>query len=246
MSRLALARCASANVRHRLRRNVWWRLRAGVRQTSGQVAPFREAWAAANVVTAANVVAAEEGWPLWVVLGDSTAQGVGARAYDAGYVGLVRRWLAARDSVSWRVVNLSASGARVADVLADQLPLLAQQPDADLVTCVVGGNDLLRTPLVDLARSFQRLLQRLPDGAVVGTLPQGLRGGKARRVNAMLRAEAPFAGVRIADVWAHTGPPWRGRYADDLFHPNDLGYESWAQAVWDGLATETAVPAVGC
>ncbi len=229
MSGLGWLRCLVANVGHRLTQNVVVRFRAGVRQTSGQVAPYRAAWEAANAEDAGR-----DG-PLWVVLGDSAAQGVGASAFDAGYVGQVRARLTARDGVRWRVANHAVSGARVADVVRDQLPLLDQHPDADLVTCVVGGNDLVRTSTDELARSLQHLLARLPAGAVVGTLPQGLRTGKARRVNAMLRAESPHHGAGVADVWAHSGAPWVGRYADDLFHPNDLGYEGWADALWEAV-----------
>ena len=56
----------------------------GVRQVHAQVAPFAKAWDEAN-----DTALSGEG-PLWVVLGDSTAQGIGATAYDQGYVGQLR------------------------------------------------------------------------------------------------------------------------------------------------------------
>src|SRR5919197_882744 len=72
----------------------------------------------------------------WVVLGDSTAQAIGADRPDAGYVGQVRRALEARDGRPWRVVNLSCSGAMARDLLTEQLPALARLGQAaDLVTC---------------------------------------------------------------------------------------------------------------
>jgi lysophospholipase L1-like esterase len=39
----------------------------------------------------------------------------------------------------------------------------------------------------------------------------------------------------VADVWAHTGPPYRGLYFDGL-HPNDRGYLQWADAVEEAVA----------
>lgn len=224
--RLALLRCAAAQVRTRLRGNVWRRFRMGVALTSGQVAPYRAAWEAAN-----DLARAGDG-PLWVVLGDSAAQGVGASDHGRGYVGQLRERLEARDGVPWRVLNLSVSGARAADVVGGQLPLLtAVAPAPDLVTCLIGGNDLLRTRVVDGVAGFRALLAGLPSGAVIGTVPQGRGGRRARTWNALIRSEAPAAGLRVADLWAHTGPPWQGRFAEDMFHPNDLGYRDWADAV---------------
>jgi len=227
---LAIARCATAQVGHRTRGSLWRRFRLGVAKTSGAVAPYAEQWAAANAVARSG------SGPLWAVLGDSAAQGIGATAFDRGYVGLIREGLETRDGTAWRVLNLSRSGARAADVAGEQLRLLAEI-DAlpDLVTCVVGGNDLLRTRVAAAEVSFRAIIAGLPRGAVIGTVPQGLARGKARRLNAMIRAEAPRAGLRVADVWAHTGPPWRGKYAEDFFHPNDVGYCDWAAAIEEAL-----------
>src|SRR5215469_14671565 len=62
--------------------------------------------------------------PLWVVLGDSTAQGLGAPSPEGGYVGQVLDVLRRRSGLPWRVLNLSASGSLIRDVLGHQLPLL--------------------------------------------------------------------------------------------------------------------------
>lgn len=188
--------------------------------------PYALAW------EEANRVARDADAPLWVVLGDSTAQGIGASGHDRGYVGQLRALLEQRDGAGWRVLNLSRSGARASDVLASQLPSLeALQAPPDLVTCVVGANDLLRTPLPRLLTAFRALLDRLPDGAVIATLPQGLGRRRSNRVNAAIRARAPAAGLLVADLWRHTGAPWQGKYASDMFHPNDLGYRDWTRAL---------------
>ncbi len=203
----------------------------GVRQVHAQVAVYARAWDEAN-----DAALAAEG-PLWVVLGDSTAQGIGAPSYDQGYVGQLRAVLDEHSSRPWRVLNLSRSGARAADVLATQLPRLeALETEPDLVTCAIGANDMVPTPLPEVLAAMREIIHRLPRGAVIATIPQGLRPARASVVNEMIRAEAPAAGLVIADVWAHTGPPWHGKLAQDGFHPGLAGYADWAKAFAEALA----------
>jgi acyl-CoA thioesterase-1 len=172
--------------------------------------------------------------PLWVVLGDSAAQGVGASSHLSGYVGVVRDRLEARDGRPWRVVNLSRSGARTREVVDVQWPAAAAL-EADLLTAVVGGNDALRTREALWRRDVEDLCATLPSGAVVTTVARGVFERKTARVNALLRERAAERGLRVADLWAHTGPPYRGLYFDG-FHPNDRGYLQWADALWEVLS----------
>jgi lysophospholipase L1-like esterase len=167
---------------------------------------------------------------LWVVLGDSAAQGVGASAHDRGWVGLVHQRLGS----TWRVVNLSRSGARTREVVDAQWPR-AQELEPDLVTAVVGGNDAVHTPLADWLRDAGDLVGALPPGSVVSTVARGVFERKTRQVNAAVREQAAARGLLVADLWAHTGPPYKGLYADG-FHPNDRGYRQWADAVEEALA----------
>ena len=202
-----------------------------MRQVHAQVAVYARAW------DDANEAALRGKGPLWVVLGDSTAQGVGAPSYDEGYVGQLRRMLDEHSSVPWRVLNLSRSGARTADVLATQLPRLETlEEPPQLVTCAIGANDMMRTPLPDLLASLREIMRRLPRGAVMATIPQGLRPARATAVNDVIRREAPAARLLVADVWAHTGPPWQGKLAADGFHPGLAGYAHWAKAFAEALA----------
>ena len=92
-----------------------------------------------------NAEALRQDGPLWLVLGDSAAQAVGASSRATGYVGVVLERLRA-DGTPWRVVNLSRSGARTRDVVDTQLPA-ATDLGIYLVTAVVGGNDAVGTPL---------------------------------------------------------------------------------------------------
>lgn len=211
------------------------RLHPGLRQVHAQVARYAAEWEAAN----GKALAAPADGPLWVVIGDSTAQGIGAPAWDGGYVGQLRTALDAglEGDRRWRVVNLSRSGARTTDVLDRQLPALgALGVKPDLVTCAIGANDIVhRTPVPALEARLRSVLAGLPAGAIVATVPQGLNAVRTDAGNRVIRAEAPAAGLVVADVWAHTGPPWHGKLAADGFHPGALGYADWAAAFTDVL-----------
>jgi acyl-CoA thioesterase-1 len=198
------------------------------RRSLAQVEDYATRWARHNAASRTG-----DG-PLWVVLGDSAAQGVGASSHLSGYVGVVRDRLEARDGRPWRVVNLSRSGARTREVVDVQWPAAAAL-EADLLTAVVGGNDALRTREALWRRDVEDLCATLPSGAVVATVARGVFERKTARVNALLRERAAERGLRVADLWAHTGPPYRGLYFDG-FHPNDRGYLQWADALWEVLS----------
>jgi lysophospholipase L1-like esterase len=201
----------------------------GVRRVHAQVARYASEWEKANGAALAGA------GPLWVVLGDSTAQGIGAPSWDEGYVGQLRRALDDGSEHPWRVVNLSRSGARTDDVLERQLPALeAMVARPDLVTCAIGANDIVRR-VPGLEARIRQIIARLPERAIIATLPQGLGPERTQALNEVIRAEAPGAGLVVADVWARTGPPWHGKYAEDRFHPGALGYADWAAAFADVL-----------
>ena len=206
-------------------------LHPGVRKVHAQVARYAAEW------ERANGAAIRAAGPLWVVLGDSTAQGIGATTWAEGYVGQLLRALNDGAERPWRVVNLSKSGARAADVVDRQLPALeAQGTPADLVTCAIGANDVVRrTRGPVLEQQLRAIMAGLPDRSVIATVPQGLNRARTEAVNRLLKAEAPAAGLVVADVWAHSGPPWHGKLAEDGFHPGVLGYAEWAAAFAEAL-----------
>ncbi len=74
----------------------------------------------------------EPGGLLYVALGDSAAQGIGASGPDRGYVSLIAQRLRVASKQPVEVVNLSRSGARISDVLSRQIPALealGRRPD---------------------------------------------------------------------------------------------------------------------
>ncbi len=167
--------------------------------------------------------------PVLVALGDSLAQGIGASSAETGYVGLLRQRLAV-DEIPPPVLNLSRSGATIADVLEIQLPALtASGVTPGLVVCTVGSNDLVRSVRFRrTGRALRQLIDLLPPQAVLATLPA--KGSlAATAMNRRLRSEAALRGVAVADVAARL-TTWRGNQAGDRFHPNDSGYRIWLDA----------------
>jgi lysophospholipase L1-like esterase len=176
--------------------------------------------------------------PLWVVLGDSTAQGLGAHSPDGGYVGQVLAELRRQTGLPWRVLNLSVSGSLTRDVLGAQLPVMPAH--ADLVTCGIGINDILYTNPAKLFADLRTLIAALPDQTVLLDLPlpAGCWGflGRASvpyvtRINRTIHQAAAARGLPVAEVSAHFLPPWSGKFASDCFHPSQDGYRDWARAL---------------
>ena len=197
----------------------------GVRRVQAQVEPYARAWEQHN----REAVAASG--PLWVVLGDSMSQGVGASAFDRGWVGQL-----AESLPEHRLVNLSVYGGRVADVVERQIPAMESLGVApDLVTVVIGSNDLFSRryrPL--LPASLAQMLAMLPRGSVVGSQPGGQPA--SLEFNRQVDEAAAAGHVRVAEFRDPRMRSWRGRLSSDHFHPNDAGYAGMAEIVGEAVA----------
>ncbi|WP_249009299.1 SGNH/GDSL hydrolase family protein [Conexibacter sp. DBS9H8] len=211
----------------------------GVAAVQAQVGPYAAAW------RAANLDALTRSGRRWVALGDSMTQGIGASSPFHGWVNQA----AERLPVPLTIVNLSQSGARVEDVIDQQLPAWRSLPPAaqpDLITVLIGSNDVIsprhRRLLIE---AFTELLEALPAGALVAELPSPVRA--ASTVNALLHSAARRGTIRVIRT-DHLDPSvWRGRLAGDNFHPNDAGYRLIADAFTPALTAALAVaePAAG-
>ena len=174
---------------------------------------------------------------LYVALGDSAAQGVGASRPGRGYVGMLADHLRRRTGQTVQVANLSVSGARLREAIAVQLPLLAKlQPD--LVTAAIGANDIASFDAERFERELAIVYDALPSGSIVGDVPAFYFGAAERRVaiaNEIVHRLAAERGFEVAPVHAMTRRQGGARYAlnqvaADFFHPNDRGYRVWASA----------------
>jgi lysophospholipase L1-like esterase len=217
-----------------LRAGPFGRWADGVTAMRADCVTFAGHWQAHNE----QVLRAPQAGPLWVVLGDSTAQGLGAPSPEYGYVGQVLDVLRQRTGLPWRVLNLSASGSLIRDVLSHQLPRLPAS--ADLVTCGIGVNDVLYTGPGKLFADLRALLATVPDNTIMLDLPvpagyAGLLGRVSRpyltRINRTMHEAAAARGLPVARVSAHFLPPWTGKFASDCFHPSRDGYRDWTRAL---------------
>jgi acyl-CoA thioesterase-1 len=189
--------------------------------------------------------------PLWVVLGDSTAQGLGAPGPRGGYVGQTLYELRRTTGRHWQVLNLSVSGALTRDVIADQIPRLdGQHPD--LVTCGAGVNDIMYSSPGKLFGDLRTLLAAVPEDTVMLDLPllAGFWGIVGRmsvpyitRINRVIREVATERSLRVAEVSRHFIPPWAGKFSVDNFHPSQDGYRDWSRALAEALAPAHAAVA---
>ena len=210
----------------------------GVTALRADCVTFAEYWRANNE----RILAAPSDGPVWVVLGDSTAQGLGSPTPDGGYVGQALRELRQRTGQPWRVLNLSVSGALIRDALGEQLGLLSTLDGItpDLVTCGIGANDIFYSAPAKLFADMRALLAAVPDGTVMLDLPlpSGVWGivGKCSipyvtRINRVIHEVASTRGLPVATVSAQFTPPWPGKFSVDSFHPSLDGYRDWTRAL---------------
>lgn len=176
-----------------------------------------------------------------LVLGESTAAGVGAADHREALAGQTAASLAAASgrAVRWRV--LGRNGATASSVLRD-LFAPAVDAEADVVVVALGVNDTLRMHAparwtADLRALIGAVRERCgpvpvvlacvpPMGRFPG-LPQPLRGVLGLRATALDRAAARMAAAM--DAVHHVHVPLAAKGTDDLFcgdriHPSPRGY----------------------
>jgi lysophospholipase L1-like esterase len=196
----------------------------------------------------------EDGRPLsFMVLGDSTAAGLGAGAEELSYpVRLAERL--GRDGFRVTLTGVGISGARTGDVLREQVPLV-ERGQPDLVFVGIGANDVIHmTPLSRVRRDMTSVLERLVSsaGAVVAggvpdmraaAFPEPLRsivGWRGREVTGEIQRAAATAGVRVVPIAEGAGPYFiedpEDAYAEDWFHPGPGGYRRWASVIYPYLS----------
>lgn len=217
------------NLNHRRARPLGIALRRtvpGVGRVAAQTRPYAQWWRERNLEALAG-----DG-PLWVVLGDSMSQGIGASSVDRGWVPRVTAALHDQ-GVAVRVLNLSFSGARTHDVIERQLPVLdAHGLEPQVTTVMIGSNDLLRRSLRrELLATSERLLDLVPRGSLVATTPGSGRLGEV----ATLVERHPG----VVPVPLTFGV---GEVAEDRFHPNDDAYARLARTFVPPVAGRAKLP----
>jgi acyl-CoA thioesterase-1 len=184
--------------------------------------------------------------PVYVALGASDAVGVGADDPSSqGWVPLVARGLPANPNL----VNLGISGATIADVNTDELPV-AIDARPDWITIWPGVNDLrhdvsldsftdgLNTTLDRLRSdtSAQIIIMNIPDLRNVPaftSLDPDTLDQTVRQWNAAIDQAATSHGALLVDLYGNsqevTGHP--EDISSDGFHPSSAGYRQIADLV---------------
>lgn len=190
-----------------------------------------------------------------LVVGDSSAAGVGVATQDQALAAPLAAALAARlrVPVGWQLVATSGHG------VGDALQALRDAPDlrpADLMLVVLGVNDAVamtrtRTWLATLDALHALAVERagvrlgwhsaLPPMGRFPLLPQPLRwvlGREAARLDDALRSHlrdrADRRWIGLPDTPAGTLP--EGWMAADGYHPGPLGYAAWVGSLADAMA----------
>jgi len=184
----------------------------------------------------------DPGGLLYVALGDSAAQGIGASTPERGYVGLLAERMRERTGRPVQVVNLSVSGATISDLVDEQLPQL-QGLQPDVVTVAIGGNDVRTYDAESFSAEVETLTAALPAGSFIADVPDFMHGSweeHAIEAGGVIAASARAQGLRVVPL--HQTQSGRGAsamatdFAADWFHPNDRGHRVWADAFWNELS----------
>jgi lysophospholipase L1-like esterase len=186
-----------------------------------------------------------------LVIGESTAAGVGARSHAQALPGFLAAQLSGRlgGTVNW--LARGKGGATARRVLAELVPAGTEPFDVTVLT--IGTNDLFdRRSLRSWAADLRSLIEALSSEARGGendrtriivsgippvhlapSIPQPLRFVLGRRARAMDRITRQVAAeCRATYVPIHVPPAPSGRlFASDGFHPSETGYCEWARVL---------------
>lgn len=176
-----------------------------------------------------------------LIIGDSSAAGVGAAHQNAALSGRLAQALQARVTLHWQLE--ASTGATTAAALK-RLQSLDMQHEFDTALVVLGVNDVTRnvpvTRWIARQRALHDLLRRrfgvrrivasgLPPMGHFPLLPQPLRwtlGHSAARLDAAL---AQLAAGSPDLVHLPLSLPYRPEYvAADGYHPSEAAYAHWA------------------
>lgn len=199
-----------------------------------------------------------DGGPLrFVVLGDSTAAGLGAGSPEFAYSTVLSERLG-RDGYRVELIAFGVSGARVKDI-ADEQAQKAVEVDPDLVFVGIGANDASHlTSLSSVESNMDAALTRLETtgATIVVAGPPDMRahawleplrsivGWRGRQVAARIEGVAARHGLLTVPLAKLAGPYFathpENAYAADDFHPGPGGYAAWADAIYPVLVRALA------
>ncbi len=183
-----------------------------------------------------------------LLMGDSTAAGVGATGTEETIGGQLAAALATETQRRVTLGSVADSGARSADLSAQARSALDAHPA--VVVVLVGANDAThRTSLrvvrratatavgILRARNIEVIVATCPDLGAARNFAQPLRtvvSWQGRRIARAQSVAVTAAGGVVVPLAMLTGPAFRADPAHlsaDLFHPSDRGYRLWADVL---------------
>lgn len=193
--------------------------------------------------------------PVYVAMGASDTQSVGASREDMGYVYQILRRLRAETGANWKLENVGKSGALVTDLSERQTPL-AVRFKPKVVTIWTGGNDVrgsvtLQTFEQNLERIFQTLTTKTDAVIAAANLPsmseqrfaapmsaqeKQQMQTRADGINDITTRLAQKYGVHVVDLGAGDLMYNPANMASDGLHLNDAGHTGLAERFWAALS----------
>jgi lysophospholipase L1-like esterase len=192
-----------------------------------------------------------------LVLGDSTAAGVGASTQDEALPGNIARQLKKHwdRGSTWNAIG--ENGATAADIVERFLPS-ATVAEYDLIFLSIGANDALQIRSRgafrrDVRTILRRLRARNPHAFVLvsslpaffrfESLPNPLRWVLYLHSSSLEAAARRVVAGEPGVMMSPPPPPYTaGFFATDRFHPSASGYHDWAEFA---LADSGLIPATG-
>lgn len=177
-----------------------------------------------------------------LVLGDSTAAGVGAERQEDALPGNLARVLAAEweRGATWRAIG--ENGATTGDIVLRYLDQASHQ-QYDVIFLTIGANDALKLrSRAAFRRDFRTILRRLrsvspkalilvsslPGFLQFEALPNPLRWALHLHTQNLETAARRFVRSEPGVIMSPPAPPYTpGFFASDRFHPSAKGYRDW-------------------
>ena len=205
---------------------------SGVTQIEAQREPhavFWDEW---------NQRAVKNDGPLWIALGDSTSQGIGAEDPLDGWIPQVLERVRSATGEPWRVINLGITGAQFSDIVAHELPRIHELASAGqtpkLMTFLAGANNLMAPNTWPTAKSdLQNVVDALTHRSVVARVGVHHAGNTimARKFNKVIEAAAAEKDFEL--FWPWKWPSTLDGMGADKWHPGKLGYGYMADTIFE-------------
>jgi len=188
---------------------------------------------------------------VYVALGDSLTAGVGSDDFHTTFPYEFAEQIAEHDGVTVRLINLGVPGARTADVVRTQLPVVASL-NPDVITLLVGVNDMhgfvgkkvvaheMQTLLTALTRTTHAkiLVMNIPFlGSRQLMYPpyQTFFDWQTNQYNEAITPFLTLSDVTFINLYDNTKEYSQSNqtyYSTDGFHPSAEGYHLWSAMLY--------------